>query len=1041
MIQIKSSLAVLLLVLSFSMKAQLGINFSSTNVDQNSIGSIDVTVNNFNNLLGFQFSVNWDSLVGEYSSISNITNSLPGFDMSSFQVPGGNGSIRPGQLALVWFSSNGNPQTLPNGTRLFTINLRGIGQPCDSTLIDVSNIPVPIEVIDGNTNIIGLNSSPGKLKINGTNCGGGGGGGGDDDLKFTLQQKNVQPNEQVCVAVTVENFTNVVGGQGSFNWNPNVIQFLEIRNVALTGFNINTNNVQQGNITFVWFEPNAQPISLPDGSKLLDICFTAIGSVGQSSVVTMSSNPVEHIWNDENGADIPLSVIPGRVTIVEQTTDPVTIRVASANASQGTEICLNITADNFIDIVGAQWTITWDPAVLEYKSVGMFALQGMTNANFNTSGNNQLRMQWQRQDGMGQTVPNGDKLFQICFNVIGDCNNTPSSIVNIVSTPSLLIQLVQLVNNNPTEVAQVDIEPGTVNVNPCGVSCGIVSSKNITCNGGQDGEIIVSISGADSGCNCVWKRNGNVFQTLPLNNCNLVGAPAGTYTLEVTCNSNVTCTQQMVLTQPDNITIEGTITNVGCQSLGSIVMTVSGGVGSFTYKWSDNAGGVTTKDVSNLSSGTYTVTVTDENKCTATKAFNITDNITEMTASGSTTNVSCFGGNDGSITLNIQNGCPPYNTTWSEPGLSGTTIQNLAAGTYRVTITDSSTPPTGLEREFTITQPSGALQVMMAATNSTGSDGTITVTVSGGTPNYNSTWSGSSIPDNTFFATNLAPGVYTVTVTDSKGCTATASATVNMINNVPDPELTTVRVTQEISCFGICNGTIGGVISGGKAPYRINITGATTVSQDGLPVGPFAIPNICVGNHTVLLTDADGKTSTATLTVNQPSRLTATSSTECENGTNEDGAIRISPQGGTGEYSFTWTPNIATSQNLLNVPAGLYSVLIEDERGCQFLIQNIRVNKCSEGECYTYTSIITPNDDGINDVLSILCVTDFQSDLTIYDRWGNIVYEKRNYDNNWNGVRTDGTPLPESSYMFVLSVNFGNGTRENIRGTVTVLRN
>lgn len=1041
MIQIKSFLAVFLLFLSFSMKAQLAINFSSTNVDQNSIGSIDVTVNNFNNLLGFQFSVNWDSLVGEYSSISNITNSLPGFDMSSFQVPDGNGSLLPGQLALVWFSSNGNPQTLPDGTRLFTINLRGIGQPCDSTLIDVSNIPVPIEVIDGNTNIIDLNSSPGKLKINGTNCDGGGGGGGDDNLKFTLQQKNVQPNEQVCVAVTVENFTNVVGGQGSFNWDPNIIQYLEIRNVALTGFNINTNNVQQGNMTFVWFEPNAQPITLPDGSKLLDICFTAIGSVGQSSVVTMSSVPVEHIWNDENGADIPLSVIPGSVTIVEQTADPVTIRVASANASQGSEICLDITADNFIDIVGAQWTFTWDPAVLEYKSVGMFTLQGMTNANFNTSGNNQLRMQWQRQDGMGQTIPNGEKLFQICFNVVGDCNDTPSSIVNIVNIPNLPIQLVQLVNNNPTEVAQVDIEPGTVNVNPCGVSCGIVSSKNITCNGGQDGEIIVSISGADSDCNCVWKRNGNVFQTLPLNNCNLVGAPAGTYILEVTCNGNVACTQQMVLTQPDAITIEGTITNVGCQSLGSIVLTVSAGVGSFTYQWSDNAGGVTTKDVNNLSSGTYTVTVTDANKCTATKAFNIINNVTEMTASGSTTNVSCFGENDGSITLNIQNGCPPYNTAWSEPGLSGTTIQNLAAGTYRVTITDSSSPPFSLEREFTITQPSSALQVMATATNSTGSDGTITVTVTGGTPNYNSTWSSSSIPDNTFFATNLAPGVYTVTVTDSKGCTATASASVDMVINVPDPELTSVVVTQEISCFGICNGTIGGVISGGKPPYRLNITGATTVSQDGLPAGPFAIPNICAGNHTVLLTDADGKTATATLTVNQPPRLTATSSTDCENGSNEDGAIRINPEGGTGEYSFSWTPNLATSQNLLNIPAGLYSVLIEDERGCQFLIQNIRVNKCSDGECYTYTSIITPNDDGINDVLSILCVTDFPSDLTIYDRWGNIVYEKRNYDNTWNGVRTDGTPLPESSYMFVLSVNFGNGIKENIRGTVTVLRN
>ena len=1041
MIQIKSSLTILLFILSFGLKAQLGISFSSADVNQGSNGSIDVTVSNFNNLLGFQFSINWDSLVGRYASIANITNSLPGFDMASIQVPGGGSSMRPGQMALVWFSGNGNPQSLPNGTRLFTINLTGIGQPCDSTFVNVTGIPVPIEVIDGNTNIIGLNSTPGKLRINGTNCSGGGGGGNENDLKFTLAHRNVQPGEQICVPVTVDNFINVVGGQGSFNWNPTIIQFLEIRNVALTGFNTNTMNTSQGNISFVWFDADTQPNTLPNGSKLLDICFTAIGTIGQSSVVTMSSSPVEHIWNDQNGADIPFTVVSGSVTIVDQPSDPVTIRVASANANQGSEICLDITADNFVDIVGAQWTITWNPAVLQYTSVRMFELQGMTNANFNPSGNNQLRMQWQKQDGTGQTIPNGGRLFQICFNVIGDCNTTPSSAVNIISIANLPIQLVQLVNNNPVEVAQVDIVAGTVNVNPCGVSCSVVSSKNITCNGGQDGEIIVSISGADTGCNCVWRRNGTVFQTLPLSNCNLVGAPAGTYVLEVTCNGNVACSQERVLTQPNAINIEGVVTNVGCNTTGSIVLTVTGGSGGFTYRWSDNAGGVITKDVANLNPGTYSVTVTDSNNCTNARSFNITDNVQDMTASGSTTNVNCFGGADGSITLNIQNGCPPYNTAWSMTGLSGTSVQNLAAGTYRVTITDSSTPPTTLEREFIITQPASALTVMTAATNSSGADGTVTVTVTGGTPNYTSVWSNSNIPANSFLATGLAPGVYTVTVTDSRGCTATASATVNMTTNVPDPSITSVSVSQQISCFGICNGTIGGVISGGRAPYRINVTGATTVSRDGLPVGPFSIPNICAGSHTILLTDADGKTATTTLMVTQPPRLTATSSIECENGVNEDGAININPQGGTGSYTFSWTPNMETSQNLQGLSAGLYSVLIQDANGCQFLLQNMRVGKCTDGECYSYTSIITPNDDGINDVLNIRCATDFQSDLTIYDRWGNIVFERRNYDNTWAGTRTDGTPLPESAYMFVLTVNFGNGTRENIRGTVTVLRN
>jgi gliding motility-associated-like protein len=144
---------------------------------------------------------------------------------------------------------------------------------------------------------------------------------------------------------------------------------------------------------------------------------------------------------------------------------------------------------------------------------------------------------------------------------------------------------------------------------------------------------------------------------------------------------------------------------------------------------------------------------------------------------------------------------------------------------------------------------------------------------------------------------------------------------------------------------------------------------------------------------------------------------------------------------GAGNYSFSWS-GLADLDNLVeSLAKGAYNVTVTDANGCTVSVTNIEVKECAAGgDCYTASSVMTPNGDNFNDLFIINCVDDAPADLTVFDRWGRTVYTQINYDNTWQGINTDGTELKEGAYMWVLNVNFGQGRREIYKGTVTLLR-
>ena len=177
---------------------------------------------------------------------------------------------------------------------------------------------------------------------------------------------------------------------------------------------------------------------------------------------------------------------------------------------------------------------------------------------------------------------------------------------------------------------------------------------------------------------------------LPTANCNLTNAPAGNYVLEVTCSGEVKCTKSVTITQPTTgLNISGNVTNVGCGTLGSITLNVTGGTPNYTYAWSN---GPNTKDVAQLIKGNYMVTVTDANLCSAARSFDVGENpVEDVKINATVTNVKCFGESTGSISLAITGGCTAYNCL-GKLRRNRHLRTNLAAGTYGVTVTDKSNP-------------------------------------------------------------------------------------------------------------------------------------------------------------------------------------------------------------------------------------------------------------------------------------------------------------------------------------------------------------
>ena len=342
----------------------------------------------------------------------------------------------------------------------------------------------------------------------------------------------------------------------------------------------------------------------------------------------------------------------------------------------------------------------------------------------------------------------------------------------------------------------------------------------------------------------------------------------------------------------------------------SPVSSVTAGANSFL--WSN---GANTRQISGLTAGVYTLTITSADGITAQSVYTITQP-SALTVTTSLVNNICYGDADGGITLSVSGGIQPYSFNWS----NGSSLQNqtgLIAGNYMATVTDSA----GCTNQInvTISQPSQLLSTIQKNDVSCNGDinGTATALVSGGTPPYSYIWTnGSTVAS----ISGLAPGNYALTVTDASGCIVSDSVSVLQLSTL-NLSLSAVDAT----CYGSSDAVIAATVNGGTTPYSyVWSTGAVSSQVNNLPAGIY----------TVSVTDADNCVVSSTVTVSQPAVLSGSltsDSVSCYAGS--DGSITSFIAGGTPPYSYQWSTG-STAFSIVNRPAGIYTLTVTDSKGC-----------------------------------------------------------------------------------------------------------
>lgn len=454
------------------------------------------------------------------------------------------------------------------------------------------------------------------------------------------------------------------------------------------------------------------------------------------------------------------------------------------------------------------------------------------------------------------------------------------------------------------------IDLATINDFECSPLDFDLSSDGILCAGGPGDISVTSISG-NGPFTYLW----NTSDTASV----ITVSTAGTYSATVTDTDGCTHNESITISEPSAITVDvskSDVSQVG-GSDGSITITASGGTPSLTYLWND---GPTSASRSGLMAGIYSLIVTDANLCAETVSVTISDATCEdVVFSPMISHVTCFGGTDGSIDLNIQQINAPYTSEWST-GATGDVISNLSAGTYAVTLTDAAACEE--IRSYTINEPSLITASIQTTDESSyqSEDGSLVVSASGGTGALTYLWDTGATSTS---VANLAPGVYSVTISDANGCQVEESAEVQAYT-CPAFDITSVNTTDN-ECFGETQGVAGVSISGGTAPYAFAWnTGETTA----------VISDLASGVYEVTVTDDRNCPVSAVAVISEPSALVVNPSIQHVSAVGlTDGQITLDISGGIAPYTINWNTGDTTSV-IDNLQEGLYTYTVTDANGC-----------------------------------------------------------------------------------------------------------
>ncbi len=465
-----------------------------------------------------------------------------------------------------------------------------------------------------------------------------------------------------------------------------------------------------------------------------------------------------------------------------------------------------------------------------------------------------------------------------------------------------------------------------------GNNCTINVISEISCYGSDDG--ILQAIPPTGASNPVYQW-GSTSQNQTTATAS--GLAVGTHSITITDDQGNTSTCSVTLSQPNSLSASVSTVDVSVPCIngsdGKATAAASGGTMPYSYLWSN---GATTASISDLTTGLYSVTVTDDNDCMEViscigikEPKRIDFSVTPIL------DVSCHGLEDGSAFVFVGGGAPPYQFDWDNGESSDTAVALNAGGHFLVITDNNNCVDFG---KIQINQP----DLLTIATQTTtvscpgNSDGTITASPMGGTPPYFYTWDANANNQTTPTATGLAIGTYSVTVTDDNGCTADRTA------NVIKPDALVINLENDsTSCFGYNNGTATALVAGGVQPY-------TYLWSDGQITQTAS--NLGTGTWQVTVTDANLCTITGMTTIGQPLKMIPTLSITNEDcNTVPNGSAQVSITNGVPPFAFSWNTG-STNSSITDLSAGSYTVSITDQNGCCVIASAIVNSACDSCE-------------------------------------------------------------------------------------------
>ena len=481
-------------------------------------------------------------------------------------------------------------------------------------------------------------------------------------------------------------------------------------------------------------------------------------------------------------------------------------------------------------------------------------------------------------------------------------------------------------------------EPDTI------ISNGIIT--NVSCNNITDGTITLTLTGGATPYNFVWTSSNPGFTDPGTEN--LSGLDSGSYTISLTDSNGCSYDTTLIITKPNEIFANGISTNVICHndSNGTITLNTNNGVGTYLWLWSGpNSFTATTENLTNLDTGTYAVTITDGNNCTKDTSFTITQP-DSIAITGSHIDITCFGANDGSVSISVIGGSNPLSWAWTstnagfvDPGGNATSLINLGPGDYTISVIDNNLCIK--DSTFTILEAaeiSGTFNISDESCFGT-CDGAITSNITVGVAPLTFAWTSTDpgfVNNSLANQFNLCSGDYYLSIVDGDNCNLLDTLTVTSAD-----QLIITETITNITCFGDSSGAISIIVTGGNITTSLDYTYSWIGINTGFTSSSANISNLVADSYTITITDDDGCSTIQTYIVSENNALTLiTSSIDVACGTS-NGQVQVNASGGVIalDYTYSWTDAttsiIGTTSIVPNLPAGTYTVLVTDDLGCQ----------------------------------------------------------------------------------------------------------